>query len=396
MKILLLQDAEWRKKGPHQQHHLMELMSLRGHEIRVICFDQLWKEDKSSLYSKRLCMPEVCRFYEGAKVSYIRPAFIRFQLLDYISLLFSSKKEISKQVHEFNPDIIIGFSSILTNYWGIKIAKKLKIPYLYYCYDNPSMLNVPKPFISLAESIVVHIMEESDKVLTINKALNDYVIDLGANPLTTNVLPQGVDLERFKTSEIKRRTVRDKYNVSDDDILLFFMGWLYTFSGLKEVILDIHKYRDIYPQIKLMIVGYGDDYENLKNLIQSLKLEHRVMMTGQKPYSEIPELIAAADICLLPAHNDDIIRDIVPIKIYEYLAMHKPIISTKLPGMIREIGQNNGVIFVDSPENVINTIVHLSKEDIISIQTDAMKFIDDYDWGRIITQFERVLSGMIT
>jgi hypothetical protein len=50
MKILLLQDAEWRKKGPHQQHHLMELLSLRGHEIMVIGFDQLWREEYGGFF----------------------------------------------------------------------------------------------------------------------------------------------------------------------------------------------------------------------------------------------------------------------------------------------------------------------------------------------------------
>ena len=87
MKILLLQDVDWTKKGPHQQHHLMELMSRRGHEILVIGFDQLWKEEKG-FFSKRLYFPEISRFYEGSKISFIRPAFIRFPILNYYPLLF--------------------------------------------------------------------------------------------------------------------------------------------------------------------------------------------------------------------------------------------------------------------------------------------------------------------
>ena len=35
------------KKGPHQQHHLMEKLSIKGFEILVICFDQLWYEEKA-------------------------------------------------------------------------------------------------------------------------------------------------------------------------------------------------------------------------------------------------------------------------------------------------------------------------------------------------------------
>ena len=38
MKILLIQETDWFVKGPLQQHHLMEKLSLDGYEIRVIDF----------------------------------------------------------------------------------------------------------------------------------------------------------------------------------------------------------------------------------------------------------------------------------------------------------------------------------------------------------------------
>ena len=396
MKILLLQDAEWTKKGPHQQHHLMELLSLRDHEFMVIGFDQLWKEEKKSFYSKRIVKKDVCRFYEGAKGTFILPAFIKFPLLDYVSFFISSRIEISKAVSKFNPDIIIGYSSIATNYWGLKLAKKLEIPYLYYCVDNPSSYLVPKPFVGLAESIIVNIMKESDRVLTINKALNDYVISLGTDPSITEVLPQGVDMQRFDISENQRNKIRFKYRISDKETLLYWMGWLYTFSGLKEVILELDKIKDSYPHIKLMIVGFGDDEEYLRDLIKSLNMDDKVIMTGQKPYKEIPELLSAADICLLPAHNDEVIRDIAPIKLYEYLAMHKPIIATKLPGVIKEFGENNGVIYIDKPEDVVETVINIDNETLEETKLRAKNYIKDYNWDSIVSDFEKILMDMIT
>jgi hypothetical protein len=43
MKILVVQESDWLEKGPHQSHHLMERMSARGHEVRVIDFEIQWK-----------------------------------------------------------------------------------------------------------------------------------------------------------------------------------------------------------------------------------------------------------------------------------------------------------------------------------------------------------------
>ena len=394
MKILLVQDAEWRKNGPHQQHHLMELLSLRGHEIMVIGFDQHWRNEKKSLISKKIVINDVCRFYDGAKVKFIRPTFIKFPILDYISFLFSSRKEIKKQINEFNPDIIIGFSSVLSNYWGMLYAKKNNIPYMYYWYDIVHKLNVPRKFSWLAEIIEKKIIKNSDSIVVINEVLKDYIIDFGAEEKITSVISGGVNLERFNPEKVDSKYFRNKYGISDDDLVLFFMGWLYQFSGLKEVVLELSKIKESHPYIKLLIVGDGDAYEDLKEIIKSKNLEDIVIMAGRMPFEDIPKLISSSDICLLPAYNNEIMSDIVPIKLYEYLAMHKPIISTKLPGVVTEFGKNNGIIYVDKPEDVIETVICLDNEVLEEARLKARNFIKDYDWEKIIDKFELLLFDL--
>jgi len=49
-----------------------------------------------------------------------------------------------------------------------------------------------------------------------------------------SVIPAGVDLERFNPG-VDGSAIREKYGIKKDDILLFFMGWIYEFSGMKEV-----------------------------------------------------------------------------------------------------------------------------------------------------------------
>ncbi len=40
LMILVVQESDWLKRNPHQQHHLLERLSLKGHEIRVIDYKQ--------------------------------------------------------------------------------------------------------------------------------------------------------------------------------------------------------------------------------------------------------------------------------------------------------------------------------------------------------------------
>ena len=47
MKILFTQETDWINRNPIQPHHLAELLSLRGHEIRVIDYELIWMSDVS-------------------------------------------------------------------------------------------------------------------------------------------------------------------------------------------------------------------------------------------------------------------------------------------------------------------------------------------------------------
>jgi len=395
LKILLLQDAEWRKKGPHQQHHLMELLSLRGHQIKVIGFDQLWREENGSFISKRIVDKDISRFYKGSKVTFIRPLFLKIPLIDCISYLFSSQIEVKRQISDFKPDVIIGFSSIISNLWGAIYANNEKIPYIYYWYDIVHTLNVPKLYKPIAILLEKIIINKSSSVIVINEALKDYIINFGANPSITKVIPGGIDQERFNPERLDFDLLRCEFGFSDRDIVLFFMGWIYEFSGLDRVITELFKSGESASKIKLLIVGEGDYYPRLKALVKGYGLEDRVKLTGKRPYEDIPKLIATSDICLLPAIDNEVMRYIVPIKMYEYLAMHKLVISTKLMGIMKEFGQHNGVIYVDRPEDIIYCVLQLDNEHVNLYQEHAKDFIKFYDWNLIVIRFENILKYLV-
>jgi len=373
----------------------MELLSLRGHQIRVIGFDQLWREEKGSIISDRIVDEDISRFYDGAKVTFIRPFFLKISIIDYITYLFSSRTEVKRQISDFEPDVIIGFSSIISNLWGAIYAKGEHIPYIYYWYDIVHTLNVPKPFGLIAILIEKTIIRRSTAILVINEALKDYIIEFGADPSITEVIPGGIDQNRFDPDKFDRKKIRAEFGFDDGDLVLFFMGWIYEFSGLDRVITELYNSGAASSKIKLLVVGEGDHYQKLRSLVEKYNLENRVILTGKMPYEDIPRLIAASDICLLPAVDNEVMRYIVPIKMYEYLAMHKPVISTKLIGVMKEFGQNNGVIYVERPEDVINKILKIDNSNIELYNMCAEKFIRSYDWSSIVLKFENIMEHLV-
>ena len=396
MRILLVQETDWFEKGPLQQHHLMERLSLKGYEIRVIDHEIVWKtHGKQELRSKRKVFDNVSRVYNGANITVVRPKIIKIPHLDYISLVFSRKKEIKRQIKEFNPDVIVGFQ-ILSAYLAMRAAKKNHIPFIYYWTDAYHTQIPFKVYQPIGEYIEKKILKNADRVIVINEKLKDFVVERGSDSERTQVEKAGVDFGRFN-EEINGNEIREKYRIEKDDFVLFFVGWLYHFAGLKEIAIELAKIKDEKPNIKLLIVGDGDAFDDLQRIRDEYQSDNQVILAGKQPYENIPEFIAAADICLLPAYpTEKIMQDIVPIKLYEYMACGKPVIATRLPGVMKEFGDGHGVIYVDKPEDALKTAVELIENGRIEEEgRKARRFVEKYNWEDIVADFEGILKEVI-
>ena len=301
MNILFTQETDWIQRNPAQQHHLAEMLSLRGNEIRVIDFPFLWRaQKKRKLISNREIFNNITKIHVNAQVQIIRPSIVQIALLDYVSLLYSHRKELLRQINEFHPDVIVGWG-ILNSYLAKNISRKNDVPFIYYWIDVLDRLIPIKAFGKFGKIVESRTLRQADRIITINERLSEYVIKLGAPKGRIKVIRAGIDNRRFNPSNYieERKYVRKNFGISEKDTVLFFMGWLYNFSGLKEVCKKLLSSNN--KDIKIMIVGEGDAYNELNDISKGVA---NIILTGKKPYDEIPSLIAASDLCMLPAYRD--------------------------------------------------------------------------------------------
>ena len=393
MKILIIQDTDWIKRYPHQQHHLAERLSLKGHEIRVIDYEILWRsEGKKELFSRRHVFNNVSKIFKDAGITVTRPGILKIPILDYISMLFTYNHEIKRQMKEFAPDVIVSHS-ILTNYLAMRLSKENSIPFVFHMTDAQHTIIPFKLLQPIGKIIESNILKKADRIIVINEKLKDYAIKMGANPDATYVVRAGIDLERYDPN-IDGSEILAQYGIEKDNLVLFFMGVLYNFSGLKEVAIELSKNKN--ETIKLLIVGEGDAFDDLQRIREEYHLDNQIILTGKKPYQEIPAFIAASDICLLPAYSSEkIMYDIVPIKMYEYMVMGKPVIATKLPGVMKEFGEDHGVIYVDKPEDALKKAVELIDNGRVEEEgRKAREFVEKYNWDDIVGDFEEILEEL--
>ena len=163
-----------------------------------------------------------------------------------------------------------------------------------------------------------------------------------------------------------------------------FVGTIYEFSGLENIIKKFESIKDKIKGIKFIIIGGGPDFEKIKSLIDKKNLGAYVVLTNFKPQHEIPNFISLADVCINPFEINKITDSIIPIKIFEYLGCGKPVLSTPLKGTMELLPQEDfGIIY--SPfdtfvENLSSLLDNTEKlEELGNKGLDCI--VKNHDWN---------------
>jgi len=398
MNILVLQETDWLTRGPNTQHHVFERIS-KNPNIKVTVFD--YDIDRimcsKSIFIKKQIYSNIHRAVDNSKVNIIRTAHIQVPYLRRISSLITNFFGMLKLFRRNRPDIIIGFS--LTNgVIGVLLSKLYGIPFIFYYIDTLHTL-VPIHFVrKIAMLISRFLFTFSDEIIVVTKSLQRYVLNQNVKSDKVKILLNGVSLENTFVNRRKLETLKEKFSLEDDDFVLFFMGYFYDFAGLKEII-DYYNANVINGKLKFkfILVGDGGIYDHLIKHCEKIKANW-VFFTGRLPFFEITEYIELADLCLMSFNLNEITRDITPVKIMEYMAMKKPVLSNNLPGVMREIGKNNGVIYAKNQLDLIRRIEILSydKEKLKDIGQRGYRLIEDhYLWSKIMKDFKKLILTLI-
>lgn len=149
------------------------------------------------------------------------------------------------------------------------------------------------------------------------------------------IIPLGIDLEKFAEASEKRRILRDEIRANDDEILVGFVGRL---TEIKNVPLLL-KVAEIYeknkktelPKLKFVIIGDGNVRKNLENEAENLGLKDKVLFLGNRNDTDI--FYAGLDIVALTSLNEG-----TPLSLIEAMANGKSVISTAVGGVTDLLG----------------------------------------------------------
>lgn len=259
------------------------------------------------------------------------------------------------------------FSSLIE-----KIDKKLVV---YDCTDDKlEFSNVPK-WMKIYLDILV---DKADIIFATSSNLKKKLEEKRKDDIY--FVGNGVDVELFKN------VTRDIY--VPDDIKMIkkpIIGYIgaidnwFDFDIVKEI-------SSTYSEVSIVLLG--PIFPGAKSGTNVLRKCNNVIFIDKKPHKMLPSYLRLFDICIIPFKINELTISVNPIKLYEYMASGKNVISTNMP----EVNKYKGVIYVAKDKQEFVDLVGSVLYKIPDIGK-LLRIADDNSWDKKTEEIVELMLG---
>jgi len=373
MKILFPYLARWKAVNWTRYHSILTQLAYAGHEIHIIQAPKMSSEE-ANFQDIDIDIPENIFLYEAdinSKFWKRKWPLDKLAKKGYYAL--STYGLVKKIIEEKNIDILLLYN--LPHYPLLSIKGCIKI--FDYADDYMDMLKYEMGkldfalLLNLGKRLLEKMMREANITFCISNVL--------AKSAKGNVytLPNGVDADLAVIGSGK--SIKQQYKKP-------IIGFIGSFEYFIDFTLILNAAR-LLPEATFLLVGSGRKWNHVANKIKELSLTN-IFLIGGVPHAEIFKYIDAMDICLNIFKKLPISHAACPIKLFEYLVMKKPVISTRLKEV--EIINNDFLFFADTAEEFVDCIKKIIKHGSLA-QSYAMRgykvVIEKYTWPKIAEEF---------
>ncbi len=232
---------------------------------------------------------------------------------------------------------------------GLDVACRFNIPLVADLHENyPEAIGVwgRNFFIRLVTGASVErwkrieraYVQQADRVITVvDEAKEHYVNDCETPSEKVTILMNTEDLDYFYSIPIGEEIVK-KYQPY---FTISYIGGFGPHRGIQTAISAMPLILQGIPNARLLLVGAGGNETELKELAKSKGIDEAVEFTGWQPFSLVPSYISSSKVCLIPHIASGHTNTTIPHKIFQCMAMGKPVIvssAAPLERIVRETG----------------------------------------------------------
>jgi glycosyltransferase involved in cell wall biosynthesis len=350
-----------------------ETLARRGDQVDIVALKKPGQTDFDIINEVNVYRIQTRTPDEKGKLSY----FVKlFRFLIHSALFLSKRHLVSPyqiiHVHSI-PDFEV-FAAILPKFSGAKIILDIHdiVPELYVSKfrskDNgllfKALVKMEKCACAFSDHVIAsnHIWEE--------KLLARSV----ARKKCTTIL-------NYPDPHIFHEKSRTR---ADNKFIMIYPGTLNWHQGLDIAINAFQKIAPKLPQAEFHIYGRGSELESLKALVDSKGLRDRVLFWDPKPIEYISEMIANADLGIIPKRNDPFGGEAFSTKSLEFMSMGMPVVMSATK--IDKYYFNDSVTRFFEPDDadaLAMAMYELASDEKIrnTYAKTALKFVENFSWG---------------
>lgn len=248
--------------------------------------------------------------------------------------------KLKKIIHDFKPDIVHTHASkagtlgrLAASSCGVPLIVHTFHGHVFHSYFGKLKTTFYKSierFLAKKSTVIIAISEKQKEELT--------SIHRICEPKKVVVVPLGFDLSKFQINqEEKRKFFRDRYHISDDELVISIIGRLVSVKNHALFLEGIKRVSETTSQkIRAFIIGDGENRNLIETKAQALGLafsdatrsSDNTILTFTSWIKDIDIALAGSDIIALTSFNEG-----TPVSLIEAQAANKPIVSTNVGGI---------------------------------------------------------------
>lgn len=324
------------------------------------------------------------------------------RIVNYLSYMFSA---FWAALTLPRPDVLIATSPQFFCGWaGVLVHWLRRVPFVLEIRDIwPESIETVgairfRPVLRMLQWMERVMYRAADHIVAVGEGYKNKILEKVNISGRISVITNGVDLQRFLPRPACPE-IRSRWR-GDEKFVCAYVGTIGMAHGLDVVLRAAEILRERgRNDIVFWMVGDGARREELERETQRCGLGQRVVFTGRLAKEDMPDVLAAADACLVHLKKTKLFETVIPSKIFEMMAMAKPIIMG-VRGEARAIAHRAGAAVEmepESAESLADVITRLADDPTLRtrLAASARGFVTEhYNRDRLAETFLRTLESI--
>jgi glycosyltransferase involved in cell wall biosynthesis len=245
------------------------------------------------------------------------------------------------------------FSSVL-------IARWRRVPIILEVNDSAIVERVRPLFLKpLAMAMEGWIFRNCNGMVFVSSVFRDRVAEAHGSIAPAIVTPNAANIDKFSFTQEQRALARANWGLEGYTVC-GYLGAFVPWHAIDRFVLAIADHLSQAPHLKLLLVGDGATFDAVRDFVAQRKLTQQIVLTGRVAHDDVPGLLAAMDMAVLPSAGDYT----SPVKLFEFMACAIPPIAPDLDP-IREVlkeGKTGWMFTANDLEAAVRRVLDLSRE----------------------------------